>query len=174
MCRWACFGLWELFSRMRSEGLSFYFWGLGWTRVGPTLLLCSQPLVSGNHGVLIEVITFSAQSLRRAMSMPTVDQTHLRAWLEQSILIALASMGPSARHDTLLVIGRICSKVAALLAPLRGFHFEAVQDVFTGLGLWIAHGGYDLVECSAELLQIEAAKASQQAKPCRCCGIAIS
>ena len=100
------------------------------------------------------------------MFMPIVDQTHLRAWLEQSILIALASMGTSARHDTLLVIGRICSKLPALLAPLHGFQFEAVQDVFTGLGLWIAHGGYDLVECSAELLQIEAAKASQQAKPC--------
>ena len=99
-----------------------------------------------------------------------VDQTHLRAWLEQSILIALASMGPSARHDTLLVIGRICSKLPALLAPLRGFQFEAVQeDVFTGLGLWIAHGGYDLAECSAELLQRQVSKPSHAA----CCGTAF-
>ena len=96
-----------------------------------------------------------------------VDQTHRRAWLEQSILIAL---GPSARHDTLLVIGRICSKLPALLAPLRGFQFEAVQeDVFTGLGLWIAHGGYDLAECSAELLQRQVSKPSHAA----CCGTAF-
>ena len=100
------------------------------------------------------------------MSMPIVNQTHLRACLEQSILIALSSKGPSARHDMLLVIARICSRLPALLGPLRGFQFEAVQDVFTGLGLWIAHEGYDLMECNAEVLQNKAAKASEQAQPC--------
>ena len=88
-----------------------------------------------SYGSLVEVF-LSAQPLRCAMSMPIVDQTHLRAGLEQSILISLASMGPSARYDMLIVIGRICSKLPALLAPLRGFQFEAAQDVFTGLGLW--------------------------------------
>ena len=34
------------------------------------------------------------------------------------------------------------------------------------LAYGIAHAGYDLVECSAELLQMEAAKASERAKPC--------
>ena len=73
----------------------------------------------GNHGVLIEV-TFSAQSLRRAMSMPIVDQTHLRAWLERSGkhgALGQARHAASNRSD-LQQGGSFAGALARL--PLRG------------------------------------------------------
>ena len=135
-------------------------WSAGAKRCWPYMQWCFfkfEPY--GDHGVVIEV-TIPANPLRRHVHAIKAPGG------EQSILIALASMGSPARHDTVLVIGQICSNAPSFAGALARLPVRAVQDVFTGLGLWIALGGYGLVVCSAELLQTAATKASQQAKPC--------